>query len=49
VLALAVSGALGGPRSWWRVGLAATRLLVLTFLALLALAPAPPLRREQTA
>lgn len=49
VVALAASGAIEGGRSWWRVGLAAARLLALTWVALLALAPPPPLRREQTA
>jgi hypothetical protein len=49
VLLLGVGGVREGRDSWWRAGLAATRLIVLTWLALLALAPARPLPPEQTA
>jgi hypothetical protein len=41
--ALALLGAAGareGPQPWWRSGLAAARLLALTWFALLALVPA---------
>lgn len=46
---LSASGLFGGALPWWRIGLAAARLLVLTWLALLVLAPGRPLRREQAA
>jgi len=46
---LGAAGLLAGPHPWWRVGFAAARLLVLTWLALLGLAPGRPLRREQAA
>ena len=49
---LALLGAAGRPAGgppWWRLWVAAARLLVLTWLALLALVPARPLRPEPTA
>jgi cellulose synthase/poly-beta-1,6-N-acetylglucosamine synthase-like glycosyltransferase len=49
VVLLGTAGVLEGRHSWWRAGLAAARLIVLTWLALLALAPARPLPPEQTA
>jgi hypothetical protein len=49
IVLLGAAGVLEGRHPWWRAGLAAARLIVLTWLALLALAPARPIPPEQTA
>ncbi len=46
---LAAAGAGEGPQPWWRSGLAAARLVVLTWMALLALGPGRMLTSERPA
>jgi hypothetical protein len=46
---LGTAGRLTGRPPWWRLGVAGARLVVLTWLALLALVPGRSLRPEPTA
>jgi cellulose synthase/poly-beta-1,6-N-acetylglucosamine synthase-like glycosyltransferase len=47
IVLFGVAGVVEDRHPWWRAGLAALRLIALTWLALLALAPARPIPREQ--
>jgi hypothetical protein len=49
LVVLGAAGASEGARPWWRSGLAAARLVALTWMALLPLAPLRPLPPERPA